>query len=332
MRLNGDIRSTPGSKVMPLLDILTDIAVEIGQTNGESDRKARIRKVNKAVKEIHRSTDLEEAMDERIIDLNTDSAQQIALPAYVYQVRGARYVDGRTTITLEDMRNRYNFNFTGENEVWYFQYRERKRGPLTRELQNQSIIKVSIPLANGEAWSITLTGRTDNAFRASETLQFSATDIEKTGILNFLDLESAVKDRVTNYDVTLKDVEDREVGKILNSTNQTMYKIYQVADTENFIQPANASGVEFRFKYVPQTLKDDNDCYLGTDKYDDAIVWKFLEHRCKEPKEALLYAAKCKQILDQGIVDEMAGKRTKINFRPQPFFQLTYGKVWRDTI
>lgn len=316
---------------MSLQDILVDIATEIGSTNGDADRNVRISKINKAAREIHRSTDLEEAMDEIILDLNNENASQIAMPSYVFQVRGARYVDGRTVISLEDMRNRYNFNFSGENEVWYFQFRERRRSPLSRDISNQSVIRVEIPIANGEAWSITLTGRTDNSYRVSETLEFSADDLSKTGTLDFIELESAVRSQVIQYDTSLYDVEDNLLGIIPNSQTQTSYKIYQIADTENFTQPANASGIEVRFKYEFQPFKNLDDCFLGTSKYDDAIYWKFLEHRCKDPKEVKIYFSKCKMILDQHFSDEQAGKRSKMNFRPQPYYQLPYGKTGRTS-
>ncbi len=307
---------------MALIDILTETETHKGKVT-DSTRALRVYKINKAAREIHKGADIEEAMDEQVFDINVDS-QQIALPAYIDKVRGMRYYDGRQAITLDDMRNRYNFNFTGDNEMWYLQWRKKKPQALGREISNQSVIKVSLPLANGEAFTVTLTGKTDKSERISEVLSFSATDTEKTSAANFISLESVVKSKITAYNVSLYDVEDNLLGEVLNSEYQSVYQIYQIADTDGFSMPVNASGVEVRYKMKFQPFKNDGDTFFGTDSYDDAIVWKFLEHESQNVKDAEAYRFKCQEILTQLSVDTQAGQRTKINFKPNPFLNLPY--------
>jgi hypothetical protein len=306
-----------------LLDILTDIAMEIGQTNTESEKSARIYRINKAAREIHEGTDLPESLREDVFDINV-SSQQVSLPAYVYKVRGMRFFDGRHSINLDDMRNRYNFNYTGENELWYLQWRKKQNQALSREIANQSVIKVSVPLPEESSFTVTLTGSTDKSSRVTEILSFAVGDTEKTTTTNFVTLESIVKSRATKYDINLYDVENNLIGQIINAEYQSYYNIYQIQDTESFTMPANTSGVEIFYKLKFFPFKNDTDCFLGTDRYDSAIYWKFLEHRSKDVKDASAYAIKCNQLLELAFDNEQAGQRTKINFKPHPFLNLPY--------
>jgi len=308
---------------MPLLDILTNIALDIGQTSNASDKAARIFKVNQAAREIYRASDLEIGLKEEVFDFDVDDSQQVALPPYVGRVRGMRYYDGRQAISLDDMRNRYNFNFTGENELWYLQWRKKEIRPLYREIQNQSVLTLSIPIAETEAISITIIGKTDKSERIGETLVIAAGSLEVDTTNNYIEVESVVKNRITTYNVDIFDVESNQIGEILNSEYQSYCQVYQIADSDNFTS-TNTTGIEIWFKYKFQPFKNDNDCFLGTDEYDDAIYWKFMEHQAKDVKNAAVYRAKCQEVLTQTFGNEQAGQRTKINFKPNPYLNLPY--------
>jgi len=311
---------------MPLVDILTDIAMENGLTANDTQKLARIYQVNKAAKEIHTASDLEESLKEEVFDYAVDS-QQIALPAYIERVRGMRFFDGRQSISLDDMRNRYNYNFTGENEVWYLQWRKKESSTTCREISNQSVITVSVPLAEEEEFNITFTGKTDKSERISETITFAIGDLEHDTGNNFISLESVVKNKVTKYNVSFYDVEDNLLGEVLNSEYKSVYQVFQIADTESFSSDNFTSGVEVWFKYKFQPFRYDEDCFLGTDKYDDAIVMKYLSKFARNKEDAVLYDLKCKQIMSDLFNNDQAGQRTKINFKPNPFLNLPYTNV-----
>ncbi len=308
-----------------LIDILTDISVEIGKTANDGDKSARTYRINKAAEEIHEANDLEESLDEEIVNFNQESAQTIALPAYMFKVRGARYVDGRVPISIDDMRNRYNFSWYMENETWYIKPRAKGLSPLSRSIDNQSVLKLSVPIAETQEFSVTITGKTDNSNRRSESVIFPAGTLELSSIGNYVSVESITKSRITAYDVTIKDVEDNILGQILNSEYQSQYRLYQIMDEERGVTlPSNFSGTEILFKKKFQPFKNDGDCFLGTSRYDKAIFWKFMEHRTKTVEEAQAYQTKCNQVISQIYQNDSAGLRRKINFRPQPFFGLPY--------
>jgi len=313
---------------MPLLDILIDLDMEVGKTTSDAQKAARIYRVNKAAREVYRLAEPEEAGREEVFSLNVDS-QQVALPAYVGNVRGMRYFDGRQAISLDDMRNRYNFNWAGENELWYLQFRKKEISPLSREISNQSVLTFTLPIEEEESFSITITGKTDKSERISETLNFTTEDLQKTTEYNYVSVESIVKSRITKYNLSIYDVEDNLVGEILNSEYQSYNQIYQIADTESFSSTNLVDSVEVWFKYKYQPFKNDNDCFLGTDIYDDAIVQMFLSQTSKNKDDAVAYLAKANTILGQIFAQKQSGQRTKINFKPNPYLNLPYTDVGR---
>lgn len=313
-----------------LKDLLTDIGMEVGKTSSDVDREARILRINKAAEEVHEMYDLQEGKDEKLFTFSVDDSSQLALPPYIFQVRGMRLHDGRNTIELEDARNRYNFQWFAENDLWYLRYRKKKESCLSRDIDNQSILKVSVPLVEAEEFKVTITGSTDNSYRVSETLTFAPGDLVKETVANFTSVESITKNIITKYNVIIKDVEDETLGMILNSEYQSYYNIYQIGDSEAFSLPEANSGVEVWFKYKMQPFKNDNDCFLGTSRYDKAIFWKFMEHRSKKVEDAVAFAEKCGQAIAATLVGSDAGQRKVINFKPQPLYEIyDYGYTWR---
>ena len=312
---------------MALLDILTDISIEIGRASGDGDTSARIYRVNKAAEELHDAHDFEEGLDEAIFNFNpsTVGAQTITLPPYVFKVRGARYADSRIPITIDDMRNRYNFQWHYENETWYLKPRYKGISPLARNIDNQSTVTLKVPVVEPIAFSVVVTGETDRANRVSETINFATTDLEKESVGNYLRIESIVKSRITQSDVTILDAEDNELGKVLNSEYQSHYSLYQIMDEEAGVTlPTSFNGCEVLYKKKFQPFKNNQDCFLGTSRYDKAIFWKFMEHRVKDGKEAIGFQIKCQQILSQMYENDNAGKRKRIGFRPSPFYNMPY--------
>jgi len=305
-----------------LVDILTDIAIEIGQTSSNEDRDALILRINKAAEEVHEIYDLQEGKDEKVFSFDIEDSPQVALPSYIFQVRGMRCHDGRQFIELDDIRNRYNYQRYAENDLWYLRYRKKKDSPLSRAINNQSILKVSVPIAETAAFEVTVTGSTDNSYRISETLLFAAGDLQKETTVNFTNVESIVKNVITKYNVIIKDVEDNVLGMILNSEYQSHYKIYQIGDSDNFNLPVESSGIEVWFKYKYQPFKNNTDCFLGTSRYDKAIFWKFMEHHSKKVEDALAFSEKCGQAIAATTVDNDAGTRKMISFKPQAMFDV----------
>jgi len=308
-----------------LVHILTDIAKDLGVPRNDNDRAVRLLDVNNAIRELHAGLDLPESLDEEVYDINIPS-QQIVLPAYVDKVIGMRYADNRVKIQVDSRAARYNDPNYFENEVWYLQWRDRGWSALSREIVNQSAITVAFPtgLNNGAAFTVTITGQTDKATQTSEVLTFAADDNSKVSTMNWVQVKSIVKSATTQYDLIVTDADDNELAVLPNSELISAYRNFQYYDTDGFTQTTSQSGIEVMFKRKFFPLSADYDNYFGTDRYDKAIYWKFMELRSKNSDDAVSYHTKCSQLLGDLLADTHRESRAKINFSSVAYFGMPY--------
>jgi len=310
-----------------LKDILNRIAEIYGDNiDDESDRAKVIANVNRAAKELYFSFDIRECLDEGIFNVNVDS-QQVALPYYVHDVRGMRWSNSREKISADDARNRYQWNFF-DTEIWTLRFRKLKPSPVEREINNESVLKLSIPYANGSSFTVSVAGSTSNSSRFTEEVEFSATDTEKYTVGNYQEpILSITKSAKTKYDVTVKDVEDNTVSIIPNHLLEASYTIYQIYDTENTGLQQNQDAIEVIYKRAFEPLADDYDSYWGVNNYDDCIFWKYSEIKeSKDDKMAKIFYAKCNQTFNDVTRHEEAGKKRKFAIKNNRFLKLHYAR------
>lgn len=316
---------------MPLIDIETDINKDLGLPASVGEAASRLADINAATKELHIAADLPESIKEEIFGLNLPS-QQIVLPAHVDKVLGMRYADNRLAIDRDSQFNRYNYQNSGENELWYLQWRDRGWSALSREIQNQSVLLFAFPatLSNGAVFTLTITGQTDKSRRISEVLTFAAGDNSKLSAQNWVAVESIVKSALTAYDLIVTDPDGNVMATLPNSEYQSLYHNYQVIDTDLFADPVNQSGVEVLYKHKFFPFKNQQDTYFGADRYDKAIYWKFMELRSKDIDTAKAYHAKCRQVIVDALSDEDKTVKRKINFSPVAFWNMPYYNAYDD--
>jgi len=305
-----------------LKDILIDLAALYGiDLSNTNERNLLVIRVNHAARELHDKRDIPEALSELVADIDQYS-QQVALPNYVYSVRAMRYYDSREKIDIENIKNRYHDGYGGD--CWPLKFRQTKDSPICREIANLSTLVVTIPLEEEEEFSVTISGQTEHSTRDSETLVFSAGDTEKETTLNFKDIESIVKSKATKYDVTITDADDNVVAIIPNVKNDVSYKIFQL--TESDITGGSTYGaVEVLYLTQFMPAQEDSDTFWGTDKYDRTIIFKYRELYGEDDLNlSVAYGGKAdKDLLEMHQADK-PGKRERINFKPQPYFDLPY--------
>ena len=315
----------PGLNIM-LIDIFNDIVAEQGHVVTE-DREDLLRKINRAAKEIFNSTDLIGSTDEAQFDSIQDESI-LTFPWYVGKVRGARWSDSDRIIEIQHRANRYGSN--RGNQVHNWQFRELAPNPLFRHIENESQLTVSIPVAESNVFIVTITGETDNSANTFESLTFAVGETEKTTTKNFKEpIRSITKNVITNSDVTITDVNDRIISIIPNITKIVWHQQLQILPNFSQTFGTNSEGIDFFYKKSFIPLFNDTDAFLGTDLYDQAIVWKYLEHGTKDVDKALGYLAKCNSVINQVAADQERGTRKRINFAANAFTEVTY-KDYKD--
>jgi hypothetical protein len=316
---------------MALLHILKLAAAKEGIQIDDANQKALIiARINEAARELWESTDFAEALEEEVFDLNV-SSQVVALPWYVEYLRGWRYFENRITGETAAKKNRYQDGYG--NEVWTFRWRHVKFHPLQRSIENESVLKLSIPQVETVAFTVNIIGATPNASRVQETLTFNVGDTEKTSAGNFKEqFVAIVKDKAIQYDLTVKDVNGNILAVVPNHRTESKYHLVQVLDYDNYTFGVTNSSVEVLFKRKYSDMVNDYDEFLYGDKYDKAIFWKYLEHKCADAEAARAYQTKCQEVLAEIAANEMAETKHNIAFTANPYFNMPYvqkhSRVW----
>lgn len=307
-----------------LKDILLDLAATYGvDLANPSERSLLVARVNKAARELHDKKDIPESLDEIVVDIN-QSSQQVALPNFVYSVRGMRYYDGRDKIEIEDKKNRYHQGY-GDG-LYDLKFRQLKDSPLCREIANFSTLTLEIPLGETEEFTVTIAGNTEHSTRDSETLTFAPGDLSKETTLNFKEVESISKSKVTKYDITIYDADDYIVSVIPNILKDVNYKIFQITDSD-ISGGTSYSAVEVLYVIHFRPAKDDGDTFWGTDKYDRAVAYKYRELYGEDDLQiAGAFQVKATQDLTEMQGADKPGKKERLSIKPSPFFDMPYAR------
>lgn len=310
-----------------LKDIIDEIIAEHGEDiTTPSQRALHLRKINRVAQFVYNLGDIWGSLDEEVFDFNVESAQ-VTLPDYVGHVRGARYYDIRYKAPVDAMGNRFNTG-TG-NELWYLNLREKTHGPLKRNITNQSILKLSIPLAEETAIIVDIVGPTDNSAKVLDSITIPAGTIAVNGVKNFLSpLTSIRKNRKTTYDVTIKDVEDNIIAVIPNHQYSCRYTIFQVYDSP-FSAPSNSTALAmeiwFKKRFMPYV--DDSDVFTAGEEYEDAIYKLYAADRAKDMEVRDMLIKEAMRRVGDIHKDHDNGKIKKLTFGTNPYFHMDYNNL-----
>lgn len=311
---------------MSLRNIISEIAANEGVSlTNSSEKSLLVARINRAARELYHTKTLFGSLFEEVFDLNV-SANQVSLPWYVKHVKAIRWFDGRYAIDLEDINNRY---FSGpDTEIWRLRFREKERSPLAREISNESVLIFSIPLVESTDIVITIAGPTDNSALKTESVTIPAGSLSVLSIGNYKDpVKSIRKNRVTDNDVTVRDVDGNDLGIIPNHLLRSDYNVVQILDGESPPPDSHQDAIEVLFEKQWTPFVNDDDEFIFGDDYDDAIIWKYMEHQSKDVENGLVYQEKCQQVIDNIWIKAKAGVKRRINFKPNAFFNQPYKDI-----
>jgi hypothetical protein len=304
--------------------ILDEVAAQLGVTISlTEERTLWLGRINRAaLTGVYNKGDFEDLMDETVLDFNVET-QQVTLPSYVGIVRGMRPYDLRLRQPIDHPSNRYGSGYG--NEIFYLKaFREKSKSPLARAIENESTLTFSIPIEESTPIVIALRGTTDNAFRATESVTIPAGSLSAECLCNFVRLESMRKNRVTTYDVTVKDADENELAVIPNAHYDSIYRVIQVLDTPYFNTGGSDLAMEVYYKkrFIP--FLNDDDEFIGGSGFDDAIIFKTLELHSASVEKKIEFSAKFKEALKDFHEDSTAGKRRQMNFSKHPAIRMKY--------
>lgn len=315
---------------MPLKNILSDIAVNLGLSIDNEDELAfYTEKVNQVARELYDSSDLPGSLREQVFQIDDSATYQISLPWYIDEVRAIRLfntVGGK--IRLEDLRPRYHNGRWGSASGITFRVKQ-NNAALARDISNAGLLTFSLPEDQVEASDITITvvggNSVSSRFQETITLEAGASNVTTTKGFEYVD--SIRKSTTNNYDITITDIDNIELGVIPNNELGTCYTIVSVREDDlafkqNNSFPLNTYEVLFKQKFNGfVNLYDEFPC----PKFDKIIYWKFIEHynADKPGFEQRAYAAKLKadELINQLKAGNESGKNMTLQYAENPMFK-----------
>lgn len=280
---------------MSLKGILYKVGSKIGYDPADSkQRQILLRLTNEAARELYAQSDMAGSLYEMVFKVNGD--QTITLPSYVGYVRAIREYASQQAWHINQMRPRYNqFNW---QDAWR-NIRLKNKQALQCTVTNASVGVVSVPMVETTPITVTLTGPTSTATQISEEVIMTSLSVQSKN--QFTDYVAVTKNVVTQYDVTLSDVDGKVLTVIPNTDFATVYQILDVSSCPWLSQNTSVldNYMEILYKKSLKYMSDDGDEFPAIG-YDDIIVNKVMQLYYEEqnkPDNAIGYDTKATRSL-----------------------------------
>ena len=298
---------------MSLRYIFRRVASEMGMPSPElnPEQKARLLDIiNQAAEEVYEHKDLPISLKE--IYLKATNNKELALPAFIGELRAVRSTQWNDSWTLQDLRPRYHArDWPNSWKNW----RIKEYSPIKVELVNVTPGTIEYPTIDNKL-AITLVGETDNSNRAVETVYID--NHVKQWTNSFLSFKRISKNKITPYDVILKDNEGNEIATIYADMLESRYVIVDISQYPSLSCCSDGTfPMEVLYKPRLNRLENDEDSF-PVDGFDDVIVIKSIQllTEGQEGKEqrAILMQAKSDKIIRQKVENKISTIQKKIKF------------------
>lgn len=309
---------------MALRDILLRAAPVIGmQITNTSGRLACVDRINAAARELYDSTDLAGCLREEVFETTRDQ-RMISLPWYVDKIRAVREYEAREKITTNDMRQRYQTNAA---YMPMLSWRVKGFSPIQRDITNASLLTFTLATADSVEFGIIITGPTQHASIATETLTVEIGETAVTSTKAFTsdpELRAIRKSIANNVDITVTDASSNVLAVIPNTELESRYTLIQIGDTEDNSTDSMCYEVLFKMRFTPFVSDYDEFPCRG---FDDAIYWKVMEHyhseRQGQEQNAILAHQKCVEVVRQQNSNMSAGLKMSMDFGTNRFLSIS---------
>jgi hypothetical protein len=271
--------------------------------------------INEAAGEWYESNDYPGCLEEIVAAVNNKST--IALPPFVGIVRAIREVDTEIPWRLSSMRSRYQQS-NWEDEA-FMNWRDKGVFPVAVDIVNAAPPLVVVPKVDCDVITVTIVGSTSNASRVTESKQI--TELETQFETPFLTYESIKKDKVSSYDVIIKDAEGNEISIIYNNELEATFRIIDVSNypfTSGAVMEDITMGMEILYKKKLARLINDTD-ELPVKGYDDVVINKAVQLYMEDKGNvdgATLFDGKAERTANRKAKDNMRGKDSRVETHP----------------
>lgn len=315
---------------MSLGTIIEEVCEKCGY-DATDDRELLIKIINRACLEIYEFTDLPGSLREITVLASNDSI--ISLPSNVGALRAIRSHFSLERLTLQELASKYSFQPWAEQ---WNKWRLIQSGALKTCIVNSALpIYVSMGEIDTSDVVITVTGRTVNSARVSETVTIEAGETETQLSKEFIEIFSITKVSTNNNDVTFTgaDADGNEL-ELAVIANDQLFSSYLLVDV-SLLPYGGDLGTGYRYvdvlyKSKLPYLQDDGDEFICAG-FDMAIVCKvcseFFGNKADGSQKAIEYEAKAQQLISQRINHTNGATEKMLTFAPDGKLSL-YPPYW----
>lgn len=294
----------------------------------DTDRTLLVSIINSAAKEVYESTDLPGSLRE--ITCLVPPSSIIALPYFVGELRAMRQTNSRDRLGLREMVSRYSFQPWSPDEIWRA-WRVMQKSPTKNSIVNAAVpITLSRHAAETDEVSVTIVGATENSARVEEVALFQPADLELQLQTPFIYIHSITKTTPNTFDIVFTGAD--QLGAPLELAvipNDRLESTYTIVDVSEYPSGGEVGGstwyIDVLYKQPLFSLFNDGDTF-PCEGFDDAIVYKVLEHEYSEKpdggQKALGYYEKCNQVINQRVNHSNGTTQKEIIFGPSQYFDL----------
>ena len=312
---------------MPLLSILEEIASDLGNKLSVPSEKAKlITRVNTAARSLYDGNELEGSLREEIFDINQES-HQIVFPPRVGQARGFRYVDSGVRGDIVTVQARYHHG-DFSREVWLLTFRELEpKSPLYHDIVNETRITLTLKEPALEAFKVIINGSNTNSDSVQDVVEFAVDDIEKETTHSYTGVRAISKNITTSQNIAFYDADETLLAVMPNYEDTLEHVIIQISDDSTTVSDLQSIEWLYKIRYIPM-IKDYDEFICGS-KYDQAIIYKYLElynlKRAKDFQQAAAMKGLVQEELQDIGQDQKRGKKMKLNVTPNSTFRIFSG-------
>lgn len=298
---------------MSLKYIFDRVASESGITspNLNEEQKARLLDViNQAAEEVYEDKDLPLSLLE--VFLKANSNKQLALPSFIGETRAIRSTQYNDTWKLLDIRPRYHAkDWPNEWKNW----RLIRYSPVKIEITNSAPGTIIYPVIDTNL-NITIVGETTQSNRFVDKISMTATS--KVWTSTFLSITRIAKNKVTDYNVTIKDADGNEMAVIYADQEEARYQIVDVSKCPDLsCCPDGTYIMEVLYKPRLQRMENDDDSF-PVDGFDNIIVAKakqlIYEELEGQEEKAILADRKVNRLINRKVEHKVGTTQKFIKF------------------
>ena len=330
---------------MSLSYILSRVESNAGVNNPNLNPQQRtliLQVINEAAKEIWRTTDIPGALKE--VDIQVQANLTMALPAFVGSVRAIKINTNWNWVgyrySLQGIQSRYST--IAWSRLWN-KFTVIGESPIANELLTQLPLRFKYPVIDSDL-IITTVGETSNSNRAIDNTPITA--IELNGSVNYINIGSIRKNKVTDYNLTILDGNENELAIIYADQLDSLYTLIDISkypDLTGINQCCigdTPNGYMATVLYKPRlnVLQNDEDEF-PVRGYDDIIVMRAKQLLAEDTDAQLaigLYQKSMSQLKSE-IQDKTGTYQAKLSVSPNPTYRLNRlfwrpnRNLWRRT-